>query len=177
MATAEINNDLGMTRARLVRWIGLAAVVVIGLIIVSRVTEALRQPAYNATSTQTRATSEHCAHFIEVAKAAYGPDWKYRLDPRDTTCAAQVQQQWQYEWNARQPMQPLPSDALPISAPTAPIVNTTPSPIDSRIRNPETYCLNVISLARSRYGADWASRVTPEEAANCSDLIRGSASR
>ena len=31
---------------------------------------------------------------------------------------------------------------------------------------------NVISLARSRYGAAWPSKVSPEEAANCGDEIR-----
>ena len=177
MGTADVGHDFGITRARLFRWTALAAIIGAGLILVSRVTEAIRQPSYSTSSTQSGVSTTHCQHYIEVAKAAYGPDWKYRLDPRDTTCAQQVQEQWQHEWNARQPVQPLPSGTMIIAAPTAPIVDATPSTIDSRIRNPETYCLNVISLARTRYGADWASKVTPEEAANCGDQIRSMGSR
>ena len=176
MATAEIHDD-GLTRAKLVRWGGLAILVAAGLILVSRLTEAVRQPSYSASAAQGGISNVHCAQFIAVAKAAYGPDWKVRLDPRDTTCAQEVQQQWQNEWNARQPMQPLPPGTMTINAPTAPIAEQAPTTMDSRIRNPETYCLNVISLARTRYGADWASRVTPEEAANCGEQIRALGSR
>jgi hypothetical protein len=177
MGTADVGHDVGLTHARVFRWIGLAIIIAVGLILVSRLNDAIRRPTYNAPTAQNGVSSIHCAHYIEVAKAAYGADWKYRLDPRDTTCAQQVQEQWQHEWNARQPMQPLPQGTMTISAPTEPIVDTGPSPIDSRIRNPETYCLNVISLARSRYGADWASKVTPEEAANCSEQIHAVGSR
>ena len=178
MATAEIGHDDGLTRAKLVRWIGLAMLVGVGLILVSRLTEVVRQPSYNGSTTaQGGISNVHCSQFIAVAKAAYGADWKVRLDPRDTTCAREVQQQWQNEWNARQPMQPLPPGTMSINVPTAPIVDATPTTMDSRIRNPETYCLNVISLARTRYGADWASRVTPEEAANCGEQIRALGSR
>ena len=67
---------------------------------------------------QAGVSAGHCAQFITIAKAAYGADWKQRLDPRDTTCAGEVQQQWQYEWNARQPMQPLPPATMTISQPT-----------------------------------------------------------
>jgi hypothetical protein len=181
MATAEIGHDGGgITRTRLLRWVGLAILIGIGLILVSRLSDALlRQPAYTSSETaQAGIAPGHCAHFITVAKVAYGVDWKYRLDPRDTTCAAEVKQQWQYEWNARQPMQPLPSATMTINQPSQPVVDPGPAASDySRIRNPETYCLNVISLARSRYGSDWANRVTPEEAANCGNAIRVSAGR
>jgi hypothetical protein len=179
MATAEIEQDSGLTRPRLLRWVGLALLVGVGLLAVSRVTDALRQPSYSgaAVAQSGGVSAEHCNQFVAIARAAYGPTWKNRLDPRDTTCAAQIQEQWQHETTDRQPMAPLPPVTMTINAPGAPIEETPTTTADSRIRNPETYCLNVISLARSRYGADWANRVTPEEAANCGDAIRASASR
>jgi len=180
MATAELNRDSGtsITRVRILRWVGLALLIAIGLVLVSRISDALLRPrAYTSTvAAQNGISPGHCAQFIAIAKAAYGVDWKQRLDPRDTTCAADVQAQWQNEWSARQPMQPLPPGTMTVNQPTAPIVDAMPT-AESRIRNPETYCLNVISLARTRYGSDWASRVTPEEAANCGDAIRAAASR
>jgi len=177
MATAEIGHDNGFTTGKLVRWGGIAVLIGVALILVSRLSESVRQPSYTASAAQGGVSDAHCAQFITVAKAAYGPDWKYRLDPRDTTCAQAVREQWQHEWNARQPMQPLPPATMTINAPTAPLGDAQPTTVDSRIRNPETYCLNVISLARTRYGADWASRVTPEEAANCGEQIRALGSR
>jgi hypothetical protein len=179
MATAEIHGDGGVvTRPRLLRWIGLAILVGIGVLLVSRIGDALfRTRAYTTPSVQAGVYEGHCAQFIAIAKAAYGVDWKQRLDPRDTTCAAEVQAHWQSEWNARQPMQPLPPGTMRINQPTPPVAVSPVSADAARARNPETYCLNMISLARSRSGANWASSITPEDAAGCGDAIRAAGGR
>jgi hypothetical protein len=181
MATADIGHEHehGVSRGLLLRWFVLAILIGVGLLLVTRVMDALRQPTFSGTAVASTGgvSVEHCMQFIAIARAAYGPNWKYRLDPRDTTCAAQVQEQWQHETNVRQPMTPLPSGTMTISQPTQPFADEPAAPTDARTRNPETYCLNVISLARTRYGSDWANRITPDEAAACGDAIRASGGR
>jgi len=178
MASAEISHDAGFNRSAILRWTAFSAIAVVAIIFLgSRLHDALSQPPTAVGPAEASGVSPaHCVQFIELAKAKFGPDWKYRLDPRDTTCANAIQEQWQHEWNARNPIQPELPPTMPIIAPEAP-PDSGPSPADARIRNPETYCLNVISLARSRYGADWPNKVAPEEAANCSDMIRRSTSQ
>lgn len=176
MATAEIGHEHGAARTRGLLWLGLGLLLAIGLVVASRI-QLDSAPAASVQAEKPLSVSDaHCNQFIAIAKAAYGADWKYRLDPRDTTCARQVQAQWQQEWTARQPTTPMPSGTISINQPAAPDDDATTAPADSRIRNPETYCLNLISLARSRYGADWMSKVTPEDAANCGDAIRAAGS-
>ena len=172
MASAEISHDAGPARGSLLRWTAFAvAGAAIVILLGSRLNEALRQaPAAVGPAEASGVSPAHCAQFIELARAAFGPDWHYRLDPRDTTCANAIQEQWQHEFNARNPIQPTLPPAMPIVA--QPSTPTEPSTTEARIRNPETYCLNVISLARSKYGADWVSKISPEEAANCGDAIR-----
>jgi hypothetical protein len=177
MANAEVTSDTGRRRPNILRWAGLAAAAGLALFAAARLGQAIRQPASGPTITQYGASQSHCAQFIALAKAKFGADWKFRLDPRDTTCAQQVQQEWQHEWNARLPVEPMPQSTMTVSTPVAPPVDAAPSPTDARLRNPETYCLNVISLARTRYGPDWAHRVTPDEAANCGTEIQRSASQ
>lgn len=176
MATAEVGRELESLRPKLMRWAGLAVLVGIALLLVARVSDfVIRQFPNNATTVQNGVWPAHCTQFIVLAKAKFGPDWKYRLDPRDMTCAQQIQQEWEHQWNARQDPSQLQQPTMPISAPVAPPTYSAPSPADARLRNPETYCLNVISLARARYGADWAQKVGPAEAANCGAEIQKSA--
>ena len=177
MASAEVTSDTASQRPNFLRWAGLAVAAGLALFAAARLVQAIRQPANEPTNTQYGISQSHCAQFIALAKAKFGADWKVRLDPRDTTCAQQVQQEWQHDWNARLPVEPMPQSTLIISAPVAPPVDAAPSPTDARLRNPETYCLNVISLARTRYGPDWTHRVTPDEAANCGAAIQRSASQ
>ncbi|MBI1213856.1 MAG: hypothetical protein GC190_20535 [Alphaproteobacteria bacterium] len=176
MTTVELDHPSSATRASYLRWIALAAAVGAGAFFALRLSDTIHAPAaHEATKTQAAISPEHCAQFIAIAKAAYGSDWKYRLDPRDTTCAKQVREEWQYDWTARHPMTPMPSGTMRINEPS-PTVDEAPTTIDSRIRSPETYCLNVISLARTKYGPNWATQLPPEEAANCGEAIRAASS-
>ena len=163
-------------RSRVVLWTGLAVVAGVVLVIAARLGDAGR-PASTPAVTQYAVSPSHCTQFIALAEAKFGADWKYRLDPRDTTCAAQVQQEWEHQWLSRNPVEPVQQRTMTISAPVMPPADDAPPAANARMLNPETYCLNVISLARTRYGSDWASKVSPAEAANCSDQIRRAASQ
>ncbi len=176
MASAEVAKDSRGPR-HILRWAGLAAAAGLGLVVVARLGEAIRQPPSGPTVARYGISQSHCTQFIALAKAKFGSDWKYRLDPRDTTCAAQIQQEWEHQWNPRFPSEPLQQPTVTISAPIAPAVDAGPSPIDTHLLNPETYCLNVISLAQARYKTDWALRVTPAEAASCGVQIEKAASQ
>jgi uncharacterized protein (DUF433 family) len=50
---------------------------------------------------------------------------------------------------------------VPISPPPA---LPSEAPVQARA---EIYCLNVISLAKAKYGTDWASKIDPAERAAC----------
>jgi hypothetical protein len=109
----------------------------------------------------------HCAEFIELAKLAYGTTWKARLDPSDTTCANEIQQAWEQQRISRD----AEAEALraqqsepPAIAPPAPPPTV---PLEARPARAETYCLNVISLAKAKYGPDWMSKLDPAERAAC----------
>jgi hypothetical protein len=172
MASAELSHDFGLTRGPLLRWIAFAALAAVVIFVLgSRLHDALRQGPAAGSIEASGVSPAHCAQFIELAKATFGPDWRHRLDPRDTTCANAIQEQWQSERYARPPIQPEMPPTMPI-LPTTTGSPSTPAVTDSRIRSPETYCLNVISLARSKYGPDWASQISPEEAARCAEAIR-----
>jgi hypothetical protein len=202
MATAE-TYDGSVTAARLLRWVGPALLLLVASLFVTRVGETLTRPrTLVPVAIQAGMIADHCAQFIAVAKTAYGADWKQRLDPRDTTCAAEVQQHWQAEWSGREPVQPLPSGTMRVKQPTPPptmaidelpppamTINESALPVlgndDPTLRaamkarerkdrtdkprgpNTEASCLNAISLARSRSGADWRSQVSAQEAASC----------
>ena len=158
-------------RPKLSRWMILIAVFgAVFLLSVLMIGTGRRLPNHMATSQEAVSTS-HCTEFISLAKAKYGSDWKLRLDPRDTTCAQQIQQEWQSQWNPRElPPEPV-MPAMPISEPSAPS-DAGPAPDLARRLNPDTYCLNVISLAKAKYGPDWTQRVSPTEAANCGAQIQ-----
>ena len=173
MADALVASDTSSTPTSK-RWPVVTAMFGIALVLAAALGTALRPASHAPAIVQNGVSSSHCAQFIELAKARFGADWHARLDPRDSTCAQQVQQQWQSDWNPR-PSLPSPQSTLPIVAPeTLPI--DSPSPADARIRNPETYCLNVIALAQARYGPDWSRKVTPGEASNCEAQIHRMAS-
>lgn len=48
------------------------------------------------------AQAAHCSQFVELARSKFGPEWKRRLDPRDTLCARQVQAAWERDWRPRE---------------------------------------------------------------------------
>jgi hypothetical protein len=118
-------------------------------------------------ASQAGVSPTHCAEFIELAKANYGEVWKSRLDPSDTTCAAEIQQAWEQQRISRKAAADLaaqsaaPATTTPSPLPTAPTAEAT-----TRARA-ETYCLNVISLAKAKHGADWISSLDPAERDAC----------
>jgi len=177
MASARIGHDIEPARSAALRWMAFAAIAGVTILFVGSCPHDVVHQATTVGPVEASGVSPaHCVQFIELAKAKFGADWKYRLDPRDKTCANSIQEQWQHEWNARLPIQPSLPPTAPFSSPeTQPDSEAAQSEV--HIASPETYCLNVISLARSRYGADWASKVSPDEVARCGDAIRQSASQ
>ena len=98
----------------------------------------------------------HCDQFIALAKTAYGENWKVRLDPRDTTCDQDVKTEWERQKLTRfvPPPEPL----------FAPVVVQAAKPQDAvRASAPATRCLNVLSLAQAKYGAEWRARLAVED--------------
>jgi hypothetical protein len=129
-------------------------------------------PAH-ARDASADAVATHCNQFIALAQAKYADDWKFRLDPRDTVCAPEIQAEWERQTAERKPRAPEASRPTFVEDSTAaePVGEV---PIDgnaARARNPETYCLNMMSLARTRYGAAWKGRLTPDDIAGCEDAV------
>lgn len=111
---------------------------------------------------QSAVSPTHCAEFIALAKATYGPDWKSRLDPSDTTCAGEIQQAWEQQRISREAEWMSQPAQTAVTQP--PPAQPSQTPANARA---ETYCLNIISLAKAKYGADWASKLDPAERADC----------
>ena len=153
-----------------VKW-GLGVLVVLGLFsaIIGRVDHVIsRWP----TPTQQAISPTHCAEFIALAKAKYGTAWKARLDPRDTTCLTEVQEEWERQSIPRpQPVDPTRSTA---SQQALPIIDD-PSTLASSSPRAETFCLNVISLAKAKYGADWRAKIDPADGKACDGQISATA--
>jgi hypothetical protein len=118
---------------------------------------------------QAGVSPAHCAQFIAVAKVAFGDDWKARLDPSDNTCATEVQEAWEQQRISRE----MATDLTPQPVVTAPAQPVQTSTETSAVRTPraETYCLNVISLAKAKYGADWIAKLDPAERQACEDRL------
>jgi len=168
MANVGIETGIGALRPKIGRWLVFIALLGAVTFLAARAIGVARQQPIAATSTE-EAVAAHCAEFIALAKTKYGADWKFRLDPRDTICAQQTQQEWELQSRTRQvTVEPLPP---PTTIPSV----VAPLPVDdaaARARHPETYCLNVISLAKAKFGSDWNSRVAPDEAAGCATEIQ-----
>jgi hypothetical protein len=97
----------------------------------------------------------HCQQFIALAKMAHGENWRVRLDPRDTTCDQEVKAEWERQRLTRYVPPP-----EPLFAP-APVEVAKPQEV--RPSAPATRCLNVVSLAQARYGAEWRDRLAAED--------------
>jgi hypothetical protein len=97
----------------------------------------------------------HCEQFIALAKTAYGEEWKVRLDPRDTTCDQEVKSEWERQRLTRYVPPP-----EPLFAP-APVEVSKPQEERRPVR--ATRCLNVVSLAQSKYGAEWREKLAAED--------------
>ena len=154
------------------QWMVVLAVLGVGYFAASRVIDVGRRVLSGPVTTD-EAVLAHCAQFLALAKSRYGDDWKFRLDPRDTVCADQVQLEWEAQILTR--AQPAAPDAQPTFVERAtespPPGDTVTSVSASRARNPETYCLNLMSLSRTKYGEQWRTQVPAAEAAGCEELF------
>jgi hypothetical protein len=97
----------------------------------------------------------HCEQFIALAKMAHGEMWKVRLDPRDTTCDHEVKAEWERQRLTRYVPPP-----EPLFAP-APVEVAKPQEERRPVR--ATRCLNVVSLAQAKYGAEWREKLAVED--------------
>jgi hypothetical protein len=152
-----LSKNLSAVRPAVVVWVtaGVAVLVLVYLIAGRIESTVTRWPP----TIHEAVAPMHCNQFIALAKAAYGDNWRVRLDPRDTTCAIEVRDEWE--------RQHLPRDqALPAFV-TTPTVTAAPPVEPVAAPAPATYCLNVISLAKAKYGEVWRSKLTPEEAQSC----------
>jgi hypothetical protein len=124
------------------------------------------------TDTSANAVAMHCERFIEIARAHYGSNWKYRLDPSDGLCATQVQLEWERQWGVpgapgSEPAAPIKSVSDEITPPeAAPVVEAVPA-----ASKPETSCLNIIWLAKAKHGAEWRSNIDAGLQAQCAGEI------
>ena len=96
--------------------------------------------------------ASHCIQFIALAKTAYGENWRVRLDPRDTTCDQEVKAEWEHQQLTR--YVPPPAQ-LWAPAPAAPAVARPQTAASAQ----SEHCLNVVSLAKTKYGADWRTKL------------------
>jgi hypothetical protein len=119
-------------------------------------------------SGQSAISPTHCTEFSALAKTTYGVQWKSRLDPSDTTCANEIQQAWEQQRISRDAEA---ERALEMSRTIEPAITQPPPPpvltSQPAAARADTYCLNVISLAKAKFGADWASKIDPADQAAC----------
>lgn len=131
--------------------VGIIALFVLYLIADRFVAVVTRWPA----TVMEAVAPAHCEQFIALAKTAYGENWKVRLDPRDTTCDQEVKNEWEQQRLTRYTPPP-----EPLFAP-APVQVAKPQ--EMRPSAPATRCLNVVSLARAKYGAEWRDKLAVED--------------
>ena len=159
----QVASSHGLGIYRISRWwlaVGFGALLLVYLI-VSRIESTVSH--WPPTIREAVAPS-HCEQFITLAKAAYGDDWRVRLDPRDATCANEITAQWQQQWLPRNLPSPEPAYILPPQAVAVPTMT-------AEAHAAGTYCLNVISLAKVRYGADWRTKIDPAAGKSCESQI------
>lgn len=136
-------------------------VLLLAYLLVGRVANVLSR---SPTATVEGLAPSHCAQFIAIAKAAYGNDWKVRLDPRDTTCESEIRDEWERQWLPREvsveTLTPAP-EPQPVAVPETTVYAPAPA----------TRCLNIISLAKAKYGAEWRTKLDTAEAKACGDAV------
>ncbi|MCE9522658.1 MAG: hypothetical protein K8S25_09530 [Alphaproteobacteria bacterium] len=167
MTVQVADTDKGFKAARpAVFWgVGILAALLLLYLVLAQVERIVsRWPSV----TEVAVSPVHCEAFVALAKANYGADWKLRLDPRDTTCGPQVQQEWERQTTSR--AVPEPETALTASE-LPPLTIAAPEAARS-----DTYCLNVISLAKVKYGNEWAARMDHAARQVCANDI-GAANR
>jgi len=168
----DIGMSVGSDGSRYKRWLGAALVGAAAFVAWQLTGTGRLGPASNSTNAQ--AVSEHCKQFVAIAKANFGANWKPRLDPRDPLCANEIQQAWERQSVPRNtsvaPLTVEPSRTEPAAPPKPPESAgpaqraTVQAETSAQV---ETYCLNILGLARTNFGDEWRANVTPQEAANC----------
>jgi hypothetical protein len=127
----SIGIDIGAFRLTLTRRqtfvAGFAAVCLIAYLMVGVGQSVVRSPSVHPAASYDPAQAAHCSQFIDLARAKFGPEWKRRLDPRDTLCAEQVQAAWERDWQPRQETPPEPVLRPQITASTAPPSKIAPA--------------------------------------------------
>jgi hypothetical protein len=177
MAGVVDDTASGGLRGSPVVWLAALAIVGAGSFLTARAIDGARQ-AVVRQPTSADALSAHCAQFIALAKQQYGVNWKYRLDPRNgSICAGQVQQAWDRQWRPGADPQSMPPviepDVPPPPAPPAPVFVPV-APERAQVARSDTYCLNLVSLAKAKYGPGWQNTITVEDAEACRARIQTS---
>jgi hypothetical protein len=170
--TATGTHGAGSKSRFIAQWMVVLVTMAISYIAISRLVPASPSPVH-ARDASADEVAAHCNEFIALARAKYADDWKVRLDPGDTLCAPQIQAEWERQSAERKPRAPDASTPTFVEDRTATVPDSEAS-IDgnaARARNPETYCLNMMSLARTRYGAGWKGRLKPDDVAGCEDAL------
>lgn len=171
--TATGTNSAGSKPRFIAQWMVVLITMAISYIAISRLIAAgpnIPAPARDASADEV---ATHCNQFIALAQAKYADDWKFHLDPGDTVCALQIQTEWERQSAERKPREREASRPTFVEDRTA-AEPVSEAPIDgnaARARNPETFCLNMMSLARTKYGAGWKGRLKPEDIAGCEDAV------
>ena len=153
---ADDSKSLNAIKPALFWGVGILAILALLYVVFAQVERVVaRWPSV----TQVSVSPSHCDEFIALAKAKYGAEWKYRLDPRDNTCGSQVQQDWERHWTPRDVPAPQPLLSANDVAPQAIAMPDA--------KRSDTYCLNVISLAKAKYGADWSTKIDASGRNSC----------
>ena len=130
-------------------WLAVALLLIAGSILNGAFQRMTSAPG---DTREARAIAQHCSEFIALAKATYGDEWKVRLDPRNVACQGTIQREWE-RTRVLRPQLAAPASITVFNAPP-------PAAVEMRRKVPastgDTYCLNLISLAKARYGADWS---------------------
>jgi hypothetical protein len=182
MAEGGSKTDVGGT-IKMLLWAVVGVLLGVVAFVAAPMVESDAPPPLAAAPRDTQALSAHCTHFISLAKAKYGTIWKDRLDPSDSICAEQVDEAWVRQWNKSAPASASTEEPAAVSGFVARSTEATampveqaaaqpmPEPVAAPRGNPETYCLNVISLAKTKFGAEWQQKLTPDEASACTDNV------
>ena len=171
--TATGTNSAGSKSRFIAQWMVVLITMAISYIAISRLIAAGPNIPAHARDASADEVATHCNQFIALAQAKYADDWKVHLDPGDTVCALQIQAEWERQTAGRKPR--VSEASRPTFVEDSTVARpVSEEPIDgnaSRARNPETFCLNMMSLARTKHGAAWKGRLSPEDIAGCEDAV------
>lgn len=171
--TATGTNSAGSTSRFIAQWMVVLIAMAISYVAISRLIAAGPDIPAHARDASADEVATHCNQFIALAQAKYADDWKVHLDPGDTVCALQIQAEWERQSAERKPREPEASRPTYVEDRSA-AEPVSEGPINgnaARARNPETYCLNMMSLARTKHGNAWKGRLSPEDIAGCEDAV------